>query len=137
MKLIEKYQHEGEGYNPFLIREGWQVARLNHMSGQGVNDIQKVDVHWKTDEVFILIAGTAVLIAAEVQGENVIFEMISMQQGIVYNIPVGVWHNIAMLEDAQVIIVEKDETHLGNSDFYYLNEAQKESLNQQIISALK
>jgi len=137
MKLIEKYHHEGEGYNPFLIREGWQVAQLNYMPGQGIDDIQKIDIHFETDEAFVLVAGKAVLIAAEKEGDNVSFEMISMKQGVVYNIPKDVWHNIAMLADAQVIIVEKDNTHLGDYDFYYLNEEQQEMLNRQIAFALK
>ena len=29
-QLIEEYTHTGIGYNPFLIRNNWQVAQLNH-----------------------------------------------------------------------------------------------------------
>jgi len=137
MKLIEKYQHEGEGYNPFLIRDGWQVAQLNYMPEQGVDDIQKIDVHPGTDEVFILIAGKAVLIAAEKDGDDISYEMIVMKPGIVYNIPRGVWHNIALHKDAQVIIVENKDTHLNDFELYFLNDLQKEELNRQIAIALK
>lgn len=28
--MIEVYYHEKEGYNPFFIREGWQIAQLNY-----------------------------------------------------------------------------------------------------------
>ena len=40
--MIESYFHKGEGYNPFLIREGWQVAQLNHVSGHGLDDIERM-----------------------------------------------------------------------------------------------
>ena len=63
--LIEKYSYKGEGYDPFLIRNNWQVAKLNYMPGQGLTDIIKIDKHSETDEVFILLKGIAVLIAAE------------------------------------------------------------------------
>ena len=52
--MIESYFHKGEGYNPFLIREGWQVAQLNHVSGHGLDDIERIEVHKSTEEVFIL-----------------------------------------------------------------------------------
>ena len=136
-RLIEEYTHTGIGYNPFLIRNNWQVAQLNYIQVQGINDIQKIDVHFETDEVFILIDGKAMLIAAEKEGDQVSFEIILMEQGVVYNIPKNVWHNIAMFEDARIIIVEKDNTHLGDYDYYYLQEEQKEKLNQQIASVLK
>jgi len=137
MKLITTYQHDGEGYNPFLIRDEWQVAQLNYMPGQGIDDILKIDVHWKTDEVFVLVAGTAMLIAACREADQVVFELVNMQQGVVYNIPKGVWHNIAMFKDARVLIIENKNTHLGDFEFYYLTELQKEMLNRQIIAALK
>lgn len=136
MKLIEHYEHKEAGYNPFLIREGWQVAQLKYVEGQGMEDIQKIDLHSLTDEVFVLIEGTAVLIAAEKKESEITYEMISMIKGIVYNIPRGVWHNIAMSRDARIIIIEKDNTHLGDCDYYYLDKTQKEELYQQVAAVL-
>ena len=52
--MIETYYHDKEGYNPFLIREGWQVAQLNHVAKHGLADIDQIEVHRATDEVFIL-----------------------------------------------------------------------------------
>ena len=43
--MIERYYHEAEGYNPFLIREGWQVAQLNYLPGHGLDDMVDVEVH--------------------------------------------------------------------------------------------
>lgn len=53
--MIERYYHEAEGYNPFLIREGWQVAQLNYLPGHGLDDMVDVEVHRQTDEAFILL----------------------------------------------------------------------------------
>jgi mannose-6-phosphate isomerase-like protein (cupin superfamily) len=129
---IETYRCGEQGYHPFLIREGWQVAQLNYMRDQDLYGIEKMDVHLKTDEVFILLKGTAVLIAAMEENNDFRFECIRMDTGIAYNIPVFHWHNIAMGEDAELFIVERDNTHLGDYEFRKLTVEQQKRLNAQI-----
>ena len=46
-----------------------------------------VEVHRQTDEAFILFAGTAVLVAAEIGDEGISFECVRMTPGVTYNIP--------------------------------------------------
>ena len=136
-QLIEEYTHTGIGYNPFLIRDNWQVAQLNHVAGQGLEDIEKIDVHPNTDEVFILLKGTAVLIAAEKNEDRISFQMVKMKEGVTYNIPKMMWHNIAMAEDAQMIIVENANTHLDDFQYYYLSPEQKQAMYDGIKSYLR
>jgi hypothetical protein len=136
--LIETYSHNGDGYNPFFIREGWQVAQLNYLEEQDPEKITKIDKHLLTDEVFILLKGNAVLIAAAIEeNDSLTFECIKMIPGITYNIPVKTWHNIAMDRDASIIIVEKNNTHL--SDFVYrnLNNNERAQLKQMILETLE
>lgn len=135
--LIEKYSYKGEGYDPFLIRNNWQVAKLNYMPGQGLTDIIKIDKHSETDEVFILLKGIAVLIAAERNEKGYSFHSLKMQPGITYNIPAGTWHNIAMDTDAELIIVENSNTHLHDCIYVPLNENEKIDLFDNIQYALK
>lgn len=132
--MIEEYTYQGKGYNPFLIRQDWQVAQLNHNTLGGLDDIEKIDIHFETDEAFILIKGDVVLITAEKEGVHVTFHTKKMEPNIVYNIPKLTWHNIAMSKDAQVFIVEAANTHLGDFNFYYLNEEQKQVLYTQITN---
>lgn len=112
--MIERYYHEAEGYNPFLIRDGWQVAQLNYLPGHGLDDMVDVEMHRQTDEAFILFSGTAVLVAAEVGEQGIVFECVRMTPGVTYNIPAGMWHNIGMSTDARMIIVERSGTHLND-----------------------
>jgi len=132
--MIEEYSYQGEGYNPYLIRQGWQVAQLNYCVKGGMNDIEKIDIHFETDEAFILLQGDVVLITADKEGDYVTFHARKMKPGIVYNIPKLTWHNIAMSQDAQVFIVETANTHLSDFDFYYLNEEQKKEMYAKIKS---
>lgn len=133
MNLIETYRYDGSGYNPFLIKENWQVAQLNYMPEQDLLNITKMDRHLLTDEVFILLKGTAILIAAMEINNEFQFEVIKMKQGITYNIPVKLWHNIAMDKGSEVIIFEKDATHLKDFEYQQLTNEQKLILKDLII----
>lgn len=141
MKLIENYSHNNEGYNPYLIRPNWQVAQLNYSKEQELENIEKLDVHLKTDEVFILTKGKAILIGASIKSYKISYTMELMKPGIVYNIPKEVWHNIVMYEGAEVIIVENANTHLplpeGDYEFYYFTDEQKKEFREKVKSIIK
>jgi mannose-6-phosphate isomerase-like protein (cupin superfamily) len=132
MKFIDCYQHESQGYNPFLITDRWQVALLNYAPAEALEAIDKLDVHHHTDEVFVLLRGRSALIAAEINHDIISYDVIDMQPNVVYNIPTNRWHKIAMLEGSQVLIVENNNTHLGDFEFYHLNEKQKQQLRNAV-----
>lgn len=130
--LIENFSHEKEGYNPYLFGPKWQVAQLNYELGLVVDAIAKIDIHHKRDETFLLMDGQAVLIVTEMVNGTPIFELIDMETKVLFNIPKDCWHNIVMSEDAQVLITEDADTHMGDFEFYHLNDSEKEALKQQI-----
>jgi ureidoglycolate hydrolase len=114
MRRLETYRHAGSGYNPFLIRDGWQVAQLNWAPELAPMAMHEVERHNQTDEVFIQCRGKSVLITAHDTSDCLSFDACCMRPGVVYNIPTGVWHAIAMWPDDIVWIVEKSHTHLGD-----------------------
>ncbi len=128
MRNIELYATKEKGYHPFLIRDGWQVAQLNYIDTQKIENIDKLDIHNHTDEVFILLKGKAVLIVATLNQNTTEFEIELMNPNITYNIPQKTWHNIAMEEGSEVIIIEKSNTHLSDFEFYYLTEDKRNEL---------
>ena len=134
--LIENFKVNEDGFHPFMISDGWQVAQLNYMEEQHINNIKKVDVHYQTDEVFVLLEGKAVLIAVVFDGDNPIFEMELMKRNITYNIPKNRWHNIAMEEGSKVLIVEKSNTHLGDYEFKYLSEKIRTEMKSKVEQIL-
>jgi len=133
--MIEKYIHKEEGYNPFLIKEGFQVAKLNYLPTHGLDDIVDVEVHKETDEVFVLLKGAGVLVEAEIDNK-VKLSYTKMEEGIVYNVPKGVWHNIAMSRDAEIIIVEKDNTHQKDVEHFSLTPEILQEAYREIASIL-
>lgn len=135
MQLIQTYTHTDKGYNPFLIREQWQVAILNYAPEESLEAIDKLDVHFETDEVFVLQQGQAVLIAASIEDSKLNFQAIDMLPQVVYNIPANVWHKIAMQPCSSVLILENQETHVGDFEFYPLNESQRRKLHEVVLAA--
>lgn len=135
--MIQAYYSSLSGYHPFLIREGWQVAQLNYLEGHGFQDIVRIEVHADTDEAFILFKGVAVLIAVCPGSESLTFECRRMQPGVVYNLPAGTWHNIAMDRAAEMMIVERAGTHLSDCAYRALNLSEQTALYAAIRSELK
>ena len=91
------------------------------MEEQRTDNINKVEVHNHTDEVFVLLKGKAILILAEFKEKIPVFQVLLMEPLVTYNIPRGSWHNIAMEEKSEVLIVEKSETHLNDVSYIELS----------------
>ncbi|WP_316838202.1 hypothetical protein [Pedobacter nutrimenti] len=134
--IIETYHHKGGGYNPFFIKDNWQVAQLNYMPELGFRSIEKLEKHMETDEIFILTKGIALLIIGLETATELQFQLTKMEPGVTYNVPVNAWHNIAMSTDAEVIIVEKSNTHLGDFIYRHLDKTEQENLVKKISSLL-
>ena len=130
MKIIDEHTFEGKGYHPFLITARWPVAYLNYAEAESLEQIEKLDIHHQTDEVFILLQGKAALIGASVTDQNINYDVVNMQPGIVYNIRREVWHKIAMQPGSQVLIIENNDTHLNDFEFFELTESQKSQLRE-------
>ena len=124
MSLIETYAITKEGYHPFLIQEGWQVAQLNYIEDQHISNIDKIEVHRQTDEVFVLLKGKSLLISVEIINGEPTFKADLMKPYITYIIPQNVWHNIAMEKGSEVLIIEKSNTHLKDVEYLHLTEKQ-------------
>jgi len=136
MKLIESYKHDGEGYDPCLITPGWQAAFLNYAEAESLEQIVKLDIHYLTDEAFVLMEGHSVLIAAGIKDGVINYDLVDMQPCVIYNIPRNTWHKIAMQKGSKVCIIEKDNTHLGDFEFYDLSPAQQKDLQDAVHKLL-
>ena len=136
MNIIEKYEHVGEGYNPFLVGPKWQIAQLNYSVEESLERKNRLDVHNLTDEAFLLIEGEAVLVAALIIHDEISYDIKRMKPGEVYNIPKKVWHNIVLTQGAKVMIMEDANTHLplpeGDYEFFYFSAWQKEVFVQKV-----
>ena len=109
--MIEISAHKAEGFKVMTSFEGWKVGVLRY--NERFSRLGEMERHLLTDEVFVLVEGTATLYT-----EN---EAVNMEIGTVYTIPVGVWHHIVVREDATVLVVENSNTSIDNSEKKYFD----------------
>ena len=128
--LIEIKEYTADGYQPLINYEEWRVAILKYCDELLPQNIDKMQKHNQTDEVFVLLEGECILFLAE--GEEEIGEIHAqeMEPLKVYNIKKSVWHTHTLSEDAVVLIVENDDTCLDNSPEKDLSAEQQEKLVQ-------
>ena len=108
---IEIKEYEGAGYQEQIDFNGWRVAIANYMPSLEEENLNFLERHLKTDEVFVLIDGTAGLLVGKDRKRYV------MEKGKLYNITCGTWHRVFMTENAKVVIVENTDTGKENTEY--------------------
>ncbi|MBE6561136.1 MAG: hypothetical protein E7662_08410 [Ruminococcaceae bacterium] len=112
-------EYKGEGYRALMDSDGWRVAFLRY--GPKFAAYNQLERHMCTDEVFLLVEGSAVLY---VEDQPYVMEKCKM-----YNVPRAVWHHIVVTPDATVMIVENANTSKENSEHISLEEYRKGDRN--------
>ena len=108
---LEVFEYTGEGYNRTMNYGEWRVAFLNYAPRFDYDNFCKMERHLLTDEVFVLLEGTATLVIGEEK------ERVEMQKNKLYNVKKGVWHQILVSRDAKILIVENHNTAPENSEY--------------------
>lgn len=114
---MEVHQWEGEGYQPLVFFDGWQVALLNWEPVFDLENLGEIERHNQTDEVFVLVKGNAALFTIDAEGNMRVEDMLP---NVIYIVTQGSWHNLNSTRDAKWIIVENRDTHLGDTEFRQL-----------------
>jgi hypothetical protein len=124
---IDTFKWEGAGFQGFVSHRGWLVALMNWEPRFDPANIGQVERHNKTDEVFVLTHGHAILF---VDNDGAI-QAIEMEPGLIYNVTAGTWHSVIGHHDTSWLIVESNDTNSGNSDYRSLTERELSILNEQ------
>lgn len=126
--LIEIKKYEEAGYKPVIDYGEWRVAVLNYCDELLPENIDKMQKHNQTDEVFVLLEGKCMLFMAE--GDQEIEEIYAqeMEPYKMYNIKRSVWHTHTLSEEAMVLIIENRNTGLANSPEIDLTESERKRL---------
>jgi mannose-6-phosphate isomerase-like protein (cupin superfamily) len=134
---METHIWEEAGYKPLVFFDGWQVALLNWEPLFDPGNLGEIERHNKTDEVFVLLKGRAVLFTIDGTGKPRAEEMAHQ---VVYNVTQGTWHNLVSSRDASWIIVENNGTHLDDTNVRQMKDIELEgirSLMPQWVSLLE
>lgn len=107
--MIDVIAYNGEGYAKQIGFETWKVALIRYAERFDKANIKRLERHLLTDEVFVLLEGTA-----ELWSET---DEIPMEKDKLYNVKRGSWHAISCSRDALVLIVENDDTGIENTEY--------------------
>ncbi|WP_349944436.1 hypothetical protein ABFV83_13070 [Lacrimispora sp. BS-2] len=127
-ELIDIIKISQEGYTPLVDYQTWRVAVLKYCNDVRAENLDSMQRHLETDEVFVLLEGSCVLISGgngEQPGE---VECVRMVKNQLYNVKKGVWHTHALDEEGSVLIIENQDTCHKNSPTEFLNREQIEAI---------
>lgn len=130
MENVEIRSFRGQGYMPLVTHGTWRAAVLRYNDEMLPDAIDRMERHTLTDEVFILTAGRASLLIGGNQPELSEIEAIDMKTGDFYNVKRNTWHAVLMSPDANIVIVENDNTSLENTEFHILTNSHSQTLRQ-------
>jgi ureidoglycolate hydrolase len=131
--ILEILDFVGEGYKPLVDFGEWRVAFLRYIDDLHPAQIQEMERHTKTDEVFVLIRGRGVLLLG---GDGTRIDRIhpqTLEFGKIYNVKMNVWHTILLSKDATVLIVENCNTGRENSEYYQLTKVLRTSISEAAV----
>lgn len=135
---IETFEWLDEGIQNVYQNDKWLVAIKNWREANDVAHISRLEVHFKTDEQFVLLSGSAALIYAQDLNEQSEIHVLPLEIGKVYNVPMGLWFNNVLSKDAKLVYIEDSDTKAApdNSVYKALTANQILSAAQNVRAAL-
>jgi mannose-6-phosphate isomerase-like protein (cupin superfamily) len=127
-ELIDILEYIGEGYQPLVDFGTWRVAFLRFIDELIPENIQRLERHIETDEVFVLLEGKAILFLGEGEEEIMELHSLEMKPGKLYNVRKNTWHCCVLSHDATILLVENKNTGKENTDYVTLDSSHRERL---------
>lgn len=121
---IESYAFSGEGMQRVYENAKWTVGVKNWKPANDITNVNCLERHNLTDELFVLLEGSCTLLFANERGSGLEIEAVKMEKGRVYNIPQSLWHNTVTEKSTKLILIEDSNTSNSNSDVIALNAEQ-------------
>lgn len=122
---IEKSAYAGEGLIRVYENNKWMVGVKNWKPANDIANIDCLERHNETDELFVLLSGACTLLYAnEDEGGGLEISAERMEPNSLYKIPQGLWHNTVTMKDTKLLLVEDSATGSHNSNVLMLDAQQ-------------
>lgn len=111
-------QRTKEGYEVLVKTDLWRFALLGYSDRFDPATPLRLERHMKTDEVFILLSGEAIILEGgngDAPDQIIKTKMRPLES---CNVPAAVWHHIWVSRDGVVAIAENADTSRENSEYY-------------------
>lgn len=108
------------GFQPVLRNDHFLCAYITHSSQYAYGKVWAVKRHLNSQEVFVLLKGKGTLLTADPDWtDRRITELIP---GVPFCVDAGIWHYLAVTEDALVYVTENNDVTAQNSEVMQLEE---------------
>jgi ureidoglycolate hydrolase len=114
--LIEILDCGPAGYVPLVDHGEWRVASLRPAFPVPPEQLEVVERHTETDEVFVLLEGKVLLVLAGNGPRPDSIQPLVMEPGKVYNVRRDTWHTALLSRDSLVLVVENRDTGAANTE---------------------
>lgn len=121
---IRELSYEGVALNWVHTTPNWGVGIKNYKPANDIANLDNLERHNGTDELFVLLDGECCLLYANETAEGLCFQKLPMVQGKVYAIPAGLWHNTITRPGVKLVLIEDCASAQSNSDILKLTPAQ-------------
>jgi ureidoglycolate hydrolase len=132
---IDSFEFTGEGMSRVYENSKWTVGIKNYKPANDIANINCIERHNQTDELFVLLCGNCVLVYATQENGKFIFKALKMEFNKVYSIPQSLWHNTITQPDTKMILIEDSSTGMSNSDVMNLTNDLVEDLKAAVQKA--
>ena len=116
---LKNITYEGAGIENVYSNESWLIALKYWREANDVENISRLEIHFKTDEQFILLKGSVVIIYAEELDEQTIIQAVKLEPGAVFNVPQNTWFNNILSKDAKLAYIESSDTKAAPDNSIY------------------
>ncbi len=119
-------EYDGLGLKGIVESGAWFVGIKNWKPENDVQNIDTLERHLLTDEVFILLAGQcALLLVNNNDITSPTYTVTMMEPYKVYCIPKGAWHNTITWPGVKLALMENRNTCADNSEFFAITPAMR------------
>ena len=126
--LLEIQDYDGAGFKPLIFFGSWRVAILRYLDDLQPDQIDSMERHTETDEVFVLLRGRGTLIFGGKGSKCKGALAQPMVVGRIYNVKRLAWHTILLSHDASVLLMENHDTDEHNSEYDALSAEQRAAI---------
>lgn len=108
------------GFQPMLRNDHFLCAYITHSSQYAYGKVTAVKRHLTSQEVFVLLEGRGTVLTAKPDFSEMHTE--ELKRGVPFCVEAGIWHYLALTEDAVVFVVENSDVTAQNSEEKQLEE---------------
>lgn len=110
--MTEIAESTKNGFCTVLKSDGWQIATITYADIYSEKGFDHMKRHLSTDEVFILVNGSAVLHTVE----DGVLNSVNIEKGKIYCVRKNTWHYLCVSTDALLAVVEDKDLLPGQTE---------------------